>query len=95
MQATDPRFADLIDDDGLFDPKQVNSLFGRRFLKKIVREARDDRSLEQSLGKPGNSFRHNYRGKYRGSNRRYNSSSGFSFNKNSSENGKNQRNGNY
>lgn len=87
IRVTDPRFEDLVSDEKLFSAKQLSSLFGRKFLKRIVREAKDDRSLRESLGRPGSSLKFNGRGTYRSfNNRRSSFSSGFAFNRTSPSN---------
>ena len=103
LRQTDPRFESLLAESTRFKPKECALLFGRSFLRGMVKDASDDQKLK-ALGRPGghpsssSSSRH---GKSSSSSRgvkggRSGSGSGFnlhgSFNKRGSKQGSFSRN---
>ena len=52
LHQTDPRFEALLAEPGRFKAKDCGLLFGRTFLRGMVRDASDDQKLK-SLGQPG------------------------------------------
>lgn len=54
IRVTDPKFKRMIAEEDLFEPRESNSLFGRGFLRHMVKEAKVNRELSSS-GRPGGS----------------------------------------
>jgi hypothetical protein len=52
LKLTDPRFEALLSETNRFEPEECGTLFGRSFLKQMVKEASDDQKL-RSLGRSG------------------------------------------
>ncbi len=52
LKLTDPRFEALLSEANRFEPEECGTLFGRSFLKQMVKEASDDQKL-RSLGRSG------------------------------------------
>ncbi|XP_045023289.1 uncharacterized protein LOC116935744 isoform X2 [Daphnia magna] len=52
LHQTDPRFEALLSEPGRFKARDCGLLFGRTFLRSMVRDASDDQKLK-SLGQPG------------------------------------------
>jgi hypothetical protein len=104
LKVSDPKFLALLAEPERFKPRQCGSLFGRTFIKGIVKEARDDQQLRiisrgsgsTSTSKArGSGYNKNYKnsfnGSYRGSSGR-GSSNGAGFNKNQGGNFNSNRN---
>jgi hypothetical protein len=94
LKVLDPKFLPLLAEPECFKPRQCGSLFGRTFIKGMVKEARDDQQLiiisresgSTSTSKArGSGYNKNYKnsfnGSYSGSSGR-GSSNGAGFNKN-------------
>ncbi|KZS01997.1 Uncharacterized protein APZ42_001138 [Daphnia magna] len=86
LKQTDPRFQALLLEPNRFNPKECGSLFGRSFLKQMVKEALDDQKLRNlnradtrtaSVARFRNGISNSSRGDRR--NWRNSSHSGFSF----------------
>ena len=50
IQLTDPDFIEMLDDSSNFDEEEFESLFGKSFLFRLVKEAEDEEALNHSSG---------------------------------------------
>ena len=55
LKVSDPKFVSLLKEPERFQPRQCSSLFGKAFIKEMVKEAKDDQQLKIISRGNGNS----------------------------------------
>ena len=49
LAKTDPEFINLVEDPRNFSPRELNKLFGRKFVKEMFTDAADENKMENNL----------------------------------------------